>query len=244
MIHASWASVDEDVRATTGQEAGATYILLFMKDNPVEEWRRLTEHYRAMSDEELYELEADFSGLTETAQQVLRNEMKVRGLETPRKAEASTTLPAARRWELVSEAPEAEEDAEEAEEEDGGPREFTWKTVLCECNEAIEAWQLREVLRRAGIDSWVEGHRHDLSNPRVLVAADQLEQAREIAARPIPQEILDEFNAPPEEYKPPVCPQCGAEDPVLESVDPVNSWLCESCGEQWSETAAEQEETT
>jgi tRNA(Ile2) C34 agmatinyltransferase TiaS len=76
-----------------------------------------------------------------------------------------------------------------------------------------------------------------LSYPRVVVAADQLEQAREIAARPIPQEIIDEFNAPPEEYKPPVCPKCGAEDPVLESADPVNSWLCESCGEQWSDPA-------
>ena len=215
-----------------------------MKDNPIEEWRRLSEHYREMSDEELYELEADFAGLTETAQQVLRDEMKVRGLEAARKVEASAALPAARRWDLVQEAPEAEEDAEDAEEEDEGPREFTWKTVLCECNEAMEAWQLHEALRRAGIDSWVEGHRHDLSNPRVVVAADQLEQAREIAAQPIPQEIIDEFNAPPEEYQPPACPQCGAEDPVLESVDPVNRWLCESCGAQWSDAAEAAEESS
>jgi hypothetical protein len=208
-----------------------------MKTNPIDEWRRLSEHYREMGDEELYELEADFSGLTETAQQVLRDEMKTRKLEVPRKveAEASAPLAAARRWELVSEAPEAVEDAEEAEDEGGGPHEFTWKTVLCECDQPIEAWQLRAVLRRAGIDSWVEGRRRDLVYPRVLVAADQLEQAREIAAQPIPQEIIDEFNEPPEEYAPPVCPQCGAADPVLEGVDPVNSWLCESCGEQWTD---------
>jgi hypothetical protein len=216
-----------------------------MKIDPVEEWRRLTEHYREMGDEELYELEADFAGLTETAQQVLRDELKLRGLDLPRAASAQANSAArqeARQWDLVQDTPQAVEDSgdsEEADEDavDGAPREFTWKTVLCECNEASEAWQIREVLRRAGIDSWVEGRSRDLSYPRVVVAADQLEQAREIAARPIPQEIIDEFNAPPEEYKPPVCPKCGAEDPVLESADPVNSWLCESCGEQWSDPA-------
>jgi hypothetical protein len=216
-----------------------------MRINPVEEWRRLSEHYRAMSDGELYELEADFAGLTETAQQVLRDEMKLRGLDRP---EASTqAIPAARPkdrgWDLVQDTPQAVENYEEAVEDagDGGPREFTWKTVLCECDEVEEAWQLREALRRAGIDSWVEGRSRDLSYPRVVVAADQLEQARRIAEQPIPQEIIDEFNAPPEEFEPPVCPQCGAEDPVLESTDPVNSWLCESCGAQWNEQAESKE---
>jgi hypothetical protein len=212
-----------------------------MKTEPVEEWRRLTQHYREMSDGELYELESDFADLTETAQQVLRDEMRARKLEVPRKAqpEVSAALPEARRWKLVQEAPEIEEDAEEAAEDDGQPREFTWKTVLCECNEATEAWQLYKALERSGIESWVEGPGspvgHNLTYPRVLVAADQLEQAREIAARPIPQEIIDESNEPDEEYKPPVCPQCGAEDPTLESTDPVNHWLCESCGKQWSD---------
>jgi hypothetical protein len=213
-----------------------------MNTNPIEEWRRLTEHYREMSDEELYELEADFGGLTETAQQVLRDEMKLRGLDRPQLASVQANpaaRPEARSWDLVQDTAQVVEDFEEAEEDasDGEAREFTWKTLLCECNEAEEAWQIREVLRRAGIDSWVEGRSRDLSYPRVVVAADQLEQARAIAAQPIPQEIIDEFNAPPEEFEPPVCPKCGVEDPVLESADPVNSWLCESCGAQWSDPA-------
>ena len=49
--------------------------------------------------------------------------------------------------------------------------------------------------------------------------------------------IIEEFNAPSEEYKLPVCPKCGAVDPVLEGVDPVNAWLCESCGMQWNDSA-------
>jgi transposase-like protein len=78
-----------------------------------------------------------------------------------------------------------------------------------------------------------------INYPRILVAADQLEQAREVAARPIPQSIVELSKMPPEEYEPPVCPKCGAEDPLLEGVDPVNSWLCESCDHQWTDAVEE-----
>ena len=70
-----------------------------------------------------------------------------------------------------------------------------------------------------------------------MVAADQLDQAREIAARPIPKEIVEQSKMQTPEFEPPVCPNCGAGDPVLESVDPVNSWRCEACGKEWSESA-------
>ena len=63
-----------------------------MRIDPSEEWRRLTQLYREMSDEELYELEDDFAGLTEQAQQVLRDEMKTRGLVRPRPASVETEL--------------------------------------------------------------------------------------------------------------------------------------------------------
>jgi transposase-like protein len=68
------------------------------------------------------------------------------------------------------------------------------------------------------------------------VAADQLEEAREIAARPIPQEIVELSQMEVPEFEPPKCPQCGAEDPVLEGAEPVNAWLCEVCGKQWTES--------
>jgi hypothetical protein len=145
------------------------------------------------------------------------------------------------RQNLVLDAAQAAEDTWKSEkevEEDDQSREFTWKTVLCDFPELEEARLLNMTLRRAGIESWVDGPGNGLSYSQVAVAADQLEQAREIAARPIPQEIIDEYNKWGEEYEPPVCPKCGAADPVLESVDPVNSWLCESCGEQWRDPAA------
>ncbi len=44
------------------------------------------------------------------------------------------------------------------------------------------------------------------------------------------------------EFDLPVCPNCGAGDPALEDVDPVNSWICESCGKQWKESPADLED--
>jgi len=73
----------------------------------------------------------------------------------------------------------------------------------------------------------------------VVVAADQLEQAIEIANQPIPKEIVEESKAEVPEYVPPSCPKCGAEDPVLESAEPTNAWLCEACGAQWSDPEAD-----
>jgi hypothetical protein len=215
-----------------------------MEGNPAEDWQRLTEHYREMSDEELQELAADFVDLTETAQQVLRNDMRNRGLDEPPAAGEAPKIsepPALPRWAstvdpdagpIVSNAPESNE-------EDDSPHEFTWKTTLCECEDREQAWQITEVLKRAGIESWIEqpGSRYSIgiSSPRILVAADQLEKAVEIASRPIPQEIVDLSKMDVPEFQAPRCPHCGAEDPVLESVEPANAWLCEACGKQWTE---------
>ncbi len=57
-----------------------------MWNDPATEWRRLTQHYKSLSDEELRELGSDPSDLTEVAQQVLRDEMKQRGLSEPKSA--------------------------------------------------------------------------------------------------------------------------------------------------------------
>ncbi len=132
------------------------------------------------------------------------------------------------------------------DEESDLPREYTWKVPLCECEDRDQAWQMREVLHRAGIESWVEqpGERYApvIGNLRILVAADQLDQAREIASRPIPQEIIDLSKEPVPEFEAPKCPKCGAGDPVLEGVDPLNTWECEACGHQWTEPVAVVEE--
>jgi hypothetical protein len=234
-----------------------------MQVDPAVEWRRLTEHYRAMSDDELRELAIEFADLTETAQQALRTEMQARGLGQPQElvyapqfesAPHATTDPGDD-WTVSADQsvdapgffgrpPEIVPDTPGIDNEVGGPHEYTWKTVLCECDTSDQAQQLRGALKRAGIESWIEaagaGSRYagfGLASPRVLVAADQLDAARAIASQPIPQEIVDESKFEVPEYEPPVCPKCGDTDPVLDGIVPTNNWRCEQCGEEWTESA-------
>lgn len=323
--------------------------------SPDKEWRRLTEHYAGMYDEELLNLARDSKDLTEMAQQVLRDEIKKRGLGDPTaprpkpaslqvSGSASRQSPAApaktadqrdvaaRTAEAVSRDPRAEVDRmrfaahysalgdedlldladdlesltpgarlalkdelakrgldreaaekesvlERAEEQarnpadsatvrranydilagpmansyavdndpevpgsfEDGPLEYTWKTELCTCDEVIEARQLGAALTRAGIENWVEyfpGYAVGILTPRVFVPADRLEEAKAIAAKPIPSDIIEDSQTTVPEYEMPKCPKCHAADPVLIDTEPSNKWLCESCGNEWAEPVA------
>jgi hypothetical protein len=150
---------------------------------------------------------------------------------------------------LVPSAPESENDDEH-------PREYTWKTPLCTCDSREEAMCLMEVLRRAGIESWInfDGYttsfipslenRFTTGGLQILVAADQLDRAHAIAAAPIPQEIADEANREIPEFVEPKCPKCGSDDVVLDGVEPVNTWRCEQCDAEWTEALPEPGEET
>jgi hypothetical protein len=213
------------------------------------ETQRLKEHYRQMYDAELLNLAADTADLTEIAQQVLCDELKLRGLvdqgrpgvlrDSAAPLKSEPLLPPSQ-WETSANLPVADVDGGD----ESPAHAFTWKTLLCECNEREQAWQIREVLQRAGIESWIEtptSYAISLGGSRVVVAADQLDHAREIASQPIPQDIVDESKMKIPEYELPSCPRCGAVDPVLESVDPVNTWACESCGAGWSDPEERQD---
>ncbi len=205
-----------------------------MQMDPSRDWQALSELYRSKSDGELNELAEDFASLTEVAQQVLRGEMQSRGLDDP----SAPRTPKQR----VQRA-QTGGDGENAEGEDAGGHEYTWKTPLCSCSSVQQAKQIHEVLRRAEIESWIEGGANpwDAGSMRVVVAADELDRARELLEKPIPQDIVDEASLQVPEYEVPACPACGAADPVLEDVEPANQWLCETCGKQWSEGEAQPE---
>ena len=222
-------------------------ILFSMQADPLAEWQRLTQLYREMGDGELEELDADKGDLTEVAQQVLGDEIRKRGLDKP--SGPSNETDASKRFGISPWSRNGDSSAaEDTTEESNLPVEYTWKAPLCECEDSEKVRQVQEVLRRAGIESWIEGPGYYVapgaSVPRIMVAADQLEKACEILAKPIPQEIVEQSKLPAEEYVPPVCPSCGADEPILESVEPVNAWRCESCGKQWSEQVEEKESST
>ncbi|HEU5458714.1 MAG TPA: hypothetical protein VFU68_08850 [Terracidiphilus sp.] len=199
-----------------------------MQTDPSRDWQALSALYRAKSNEELDELALEYGDLTEVAQEVLRAEIRSRGLEDPAAPKTPEKRP------KKSSAPGENDDAESGGE-DG--HEFTWKTPLCTCATIEQAKQIAEMLRRAQIESWVEGGLNpwDAGNIRVLVAADELDEARAVLEKPIPQDVVEETTMQVPEFVAPACPACGAEDPVLEAVEPANQWLCEVCGRQWSE---------
>ena len=210
-----------------------------MQMDPSRDWQALGELYRQKSDEELEELARDYADLTEVAREVLRGEMKARGLADP----AAPRTPEKREPKRATARVDAPEQAADGDEEDESAAglEYTWKTPLCTCATIPQAKQIAEMLRRAKIESWIEGGMNpwDAGNIRVVVAADELDEARAVMANPIPQDVVDESTTEAPEYVAPVGPACGAEDPVLESVEPVNHWLCESCGKEWDEGAAQ-----
>jgi hypothetical protein len=230
-----------------------------MQINPVAEWKRVTGIYRGMYDDELINLAHDAEDLTDIARQALDQELRKRGLGDLSNARPAKAIPEPRRERRAAllgnqgGAPQLIIDYR-INHDTEPPLEYTWKTMLCECESMIQAQMLREFLRRAGIESWLDqqnpGFRHkgmELPNPKVLVAADQLEQARMIMANPIPREIFEEAKAAEPEFEMPKCPHCGAKDPALEGVDRFNSWRCEACGYQWNDSegdsAASQEES-
>ncbi len=221
-------------------------ILLAMASDPGSEWQRLTALYQDKSDEELLELAEDFGNLTDVARQVLRDELRKRGLAQPQAEEKKPNAQEDRRpvfgaWSHAIAEQNGDLDTQNNEGREDQPAEYTWKTLLCTRDTREEAWQISEVLKRAGIESWIEAPAQgslDLTGPRVMVAADELEEARAIAAQPIPQEIIDQSKVRVEDFVPPTCPKCGAADPLLEAVEPTNLWLCEVCGAEWSDAGS------
>lgn len=208
-----------------------------MPTDPLEEWRRLTTLYSEMGDIEIQDLADQINDLTPTAQQVLRDELKKRTLMNQDDGQNSSR--SSRESVAGWESDDDRNDFGAHSDDNDGAHHYTWKVPLCNRETAAEAQCVLLMLRRAGIDSWIEAteNRGGREWPRVLVAADQLDQARSIADQPIPQDILDEVNdgQSASEYELPTCPQCAAPDPILESVEPSNCWLCESCGYTWSD---------
>jgi len=225
-----------------------------MQDDPVGYWQGLSENYRQMSDGELLQLAEKPEDLTEVARQVLRDEMRRRGLDEERaSAQVNTTKSGGTAARIHLEPANYRNAFSSAEEEaTDDEREYTWKVVLTECTSPEEAWQLAEALRRAGIESWIRRYnpfaQYDGNVPAVLVAADELEEARDIAAMPIPQDIIEASQIKLPEFVAPVCPGCGSTDgAMLESADPVNAWSCEECGAEWNgedDVSADGEEET
>jgi hypothetical protein len=203
------------------------------------DWQRLSRLYDEMGEAELDQLRSEYGGLTETAQQVLRDELKKRGMAQP---EDNTAVKSeGERRAALRDMEERLARPEEEAEIDARVREYTWKVTIREFQTSDEAYLAQRALKAGGIESWVldpnRDGRMNRGYPLLQVAADESEAAERILSQPVPQEMIDESALAPEPWEQPVCPKCGAEDPLLEGVDPVNQWACEACGAKWEEDA-------
>ena len=188
-----------------------------MQIDPIAERQRISDVYRRMYDDELLNLVADSEDLTEIARGVLEEELKRRGLGDLLNAVPAQNAPEPkleRRAALLGNqggAPQIVLDYRSTLGE--APLEYTWKTLLCECESMHQAQQVSEFLRLSGIDSWIDDPDAssrfkglEIPRPRVSVAADQLDQARAIMANPIPKEIVEDSRITVTEFETPPAP--------------------------------------
>jgi hypothetical protein len=189
--------------------------------DPVEEWQRLRSLYAEMGEIELLDLKESFDDLTETAQGLLRDELKKRQL-----------------WDLPTPPNVSPEERKAHSFEDL----HLAGTIVRAYDTVKEAKLAAFVLELAQIEAAVvDGQASfDLRPPAVRVAPEDLERADALLAQPVSAEIRADFeatlHAPDSEV--PACPRCTSNGVLLEGVEPVNQWLCEDCGHSWKDALA------
>lgn len=98
-----------------------------------------------MSDGELITLGEDFCDLNDVVYQLSCDEMRKRNLGDPH-------LP---RW-IRARSANRDDSTNQTIIDRPRLRKFVGKSVLCDCSDREEAWQISDVLGRAGIESWLE----------------------------------------------------------------------------------------
>ncbi|CAN5502841.1 hypothetical protein BH10ACI4_BH10ACI4_28770 [soil metagenome] len=167
----------------------------------------LTQLYRTYSNEELTTLALTLGDLTDEAQQALKSELASRGLPLATGSAHSPQQP----------------------DDSDGPVESTFEFANME-----DALLAQSVLESAGISSMVPTSEIGaIDTPRLIVSPSDAQAAERILAHP---NALGALSAEDAIFPTAVCPKCGTPDPVLESVEPTNTWRCEACNHTWEDT--------
>ena len=206
----------------------------------VEQWRRVTEHYRSLTDDELIAIAQDKEDLTEVAQQALESEIASRKLRIP------------------PEEPEESPDIVlDPQSDPDSPYEAERELVLIETVFSLrDAQQLQELLNEDGIPFYMGEERatraEDVKSNftkgvTVKIMRIGLPYATRARMNFHPQDDpeerdLQEAKVAPEP-DPLFCPKCRSEEVVLERSRPDSSlptgtrfaWRCEACGKRWED---------
>jgi DNA-directed RNA polymerase subunit M/transcription elongation factor TFIIS len=209
--------------------------------DPAEEWLRLSEHYRQLSDEELVEMARQTSELTDVAQQVLAHEIANRRLKIPPEEPAAPRRPEPQ--------PDSAEDAESPYADD---RELV---VICSVWSLADALKLRCLLDTAGIPFYMGPEKATSVEAVTSNFANGLSVQVMQVGVPWASQVLQQYfpaDEPPEEKAGESdnlaihCPKCHSTTVVFEDLDrgPENSedklsskfkWTCDSCRHEWED---------
>jgi hypothetical protein len=188
------------------------------------QYQELVALYGSYGDQELIALGRGMADLTEMAQEALKGELTRRGLKVAPAKTAETRI---------------------LTEDDLADMRRYAEVAPAECifdfDDERTASAAYYALLREGIESIVVaagGAKRDNRGLRVVVKPNDAERATEILSAPSGATLRAEMDEAAAEYDLPLCPACGGEETVLESVDPVNRWLCEECEHRWVEEPA------
>jgi ribosomal protein S27AE len=186
------------------------------------QYQELVTLYVSYGDDELIELGRTIGDLTETAQQALNGELIRRGLKLA-SAEGQTET------RILT-----DEDLQDMR----SYAELAPAECIFDFEDERAASAAYYALTREGIEAIVvsaNGLKSNHSGPRVVVTPKDAEQAAAILSEPSTDKLIAETEEAPEEFDLPSCPACGSGETLLESVDPVNQWMCDNCGHTWLE---------
>ncbi|HEY0307469.1 MAG TPA: hypothetical protein VGB94_04870 [Acidobacteriaceae bacterium] len=177
-----------------------------------------------MTDEQLVELRADYDGLTEIAQPILRDELQHRKLWPPPVPQAAPPP------EIVPAEPPIQYDISDIQY--GG-------VIVATFDNEFEAGLAGYILELAKIQSGVVSSNQHFGLPGIelRVAPDDGERAIAILSKPIPDSMRDDYQAMKDagDFILPACPACRSQEVLLISIEPTNQWQCDVCGHKWQD---------
>lgn len=232
-----------------------------------QEFLRISEHYRQLSDEEILVLMPQSSELTTFAQHALANEVRQRGLKAeveepiaPAKVKTSQVKSPSAFFE--HESPKLRNSADNDFPDADSPYDQDRKLVeLCTVWSVRDALQVQTLLDGAGIPFFmgpekatgVDALTSDFSKGIVV----QIMQIGLPWAGPAMRHYEPEDDPTPKEPEEPRevtvrCPQCHSADVVFESREPEPgkaigeashkfNWTCDACGHRWEDDGVAEE---
>jgi len=188
--------------------------------------QEFTRLYASMSDEQLLELRDDYDDLSEIAQPILRDELR------RRKLWQSPPVPAAQ--------------PEKPAPDDGAPLPNDMPDLLMDGvivgnfdNDDSNLGLASYILEQAKIPSAVFNPSQSFSARRVelRVAPEDADRAAALLSQPVPASVRNDYQATLDigDFVLPACPACGSTEILLESTEPANHWLCDTCGHRWQD---------